>query len=278
MIKYPQVKILSPTLDMLGILDSYTSLRHKRSWQGVGEFELHTSQFLPDLFKIGNFIMLDNVHKNGIITSIKSSFNSGKRDTVITGTTLNGLASRRIVLPFSDDNLNRINGGYFCVPHKRSANDIIEPVPAETIIKEFAKNGFGFGDSSRAFPNLAFIVNRERGNKAVWMSRYEQLDTVLQAISEYCDIGWEIYPVFGDSPYLAFNILTGIDRSSGQNENSSVIISRDFYSASNITYSVDVSGYKNVAYSGGAGDNADRVVIAVTNENNMPTGYDRFRL
>ncbi len=259
MMKYPKLRILSPLLELLGVFDNYTSLRHKRSWQGVGEFEIHTSAIDPNLIKIGNLIMIDNVHKNGIITAVKSSFSGGKRDLTVTGTTLNGLAARRIVLPFANDNLNRLNGGYFCIPYKQKEDDAIEPLPAETIIKGFAKNGFGFGNSSRNFPNLAFEVDQGRGNKSVWMSRYEQLDSVLQAISEYCDMGWEVYPVLNNEPYLIFSVIPGVDRSSKQRENSRVIISREFGSAADITYTVDVSGYKNVAYAGGIGENADRV-------------------
>lgn len=275
---YPQVKVLSPELSLLGFINNYTSLRLKRSWQGVGDFEIHTPVLDPEIIKIGNIIMLDNARKNGIITGIKSSFSSNKLDITITGTTLNGLASRRIVLPFANDTLNHLNGGYFCCPHKTAADTVLTPIPAETIIKSFAKQGFGFGDQARNFSNLAFGVDRKRGNSSLWRSRYEQLDEVLQAISEYCDIGWEIYPVLGSNKYLLFNVIMGVDRSCSQSTNSRVIISKDFGSAADITYTVDVSGFKNVAYAGGVGEDADRTVVAVSNEVEMPTGYDRYEI
>lgn len=285
--KYPDIKILSQELDMLGVIDYYTSLRHKRSWQGIGDFEFHIPRFDPELIKIGNIIMLDNKYKNGIITGFKSSFNAGKRDIAVTGTTLDGLASRRIVLPFEDtdtSNLGTLNGGYFCCPHKTASDTKLEEVPIETVMKTFARRGLLYDDNKdgneddnkRAFPNLAFIAGGECGKKGMWISRYEQLDAVLQQISEYYDVGWEIFLVLSDVKYLAFRVVPGIDRSCSQSVNTRVIISKEFGSAADITYSVDVSGYKNVAYAGGAGDDADRTVLAVTNEEAMPSGYDRF--
>lgn len=278
----PKIQILSQDLDTLGIIDYYTSLRHKRSWQGVGDFEFHISEFDPELIKIGNLIMLDNRHSNGVITGFKSSFSAGKRDITVTGTTLDGLASQRIVPPFentSTNNLGTLNGGYYCYPYKTSSGtEPSEPVTAESVIKAFAKRGFGFnGDSSRKFPHLAFNSDFKRGADALWMCRYEQLDTVLQQISENYDIGWEIYLVFtAQNKYLAFDVIPGVDRSCSQSKNSRVIISKEFCSAADITYSVDVSGYKNVAYAGGAGEDADRTVLAVTSEETMPSGYNRF--
>lgn len=276
----PDIKIVSKELDMLGVIDYYSSLRHKRSWRGVGEFEFHISRFDPKLIKIGNIIMLDNKRKNGIITGFKGSFNSGKMDIAVTGTTLDGLSSRRIVLPFEDT----LNGGYYCYPYLTTAG--VQPsdaenntVSAETLIKAFARRGFDNGNEVRKFPNLSFIADhcQNAGKKANWMCRYEQLDNVLQEISEYCDIGWEVFPVFSESDkYLAFNVVPGVDRSCSQSINSSVIISKDFDSASDITYSVDVSGYKNIAYAAGKGENAERTVLPVTNDTATPSGYDRF--
>lgn len=274
----PYVKFLSQQLETIGVLANYTSLRFNQLWQGVGDFEIHTSEFDSECFKIGNIVMLDSAYKTGIITGVKSSLNGNKRDITITGTTLNGLASRRIVLPFSDDNLNHLNGGYFCCPYKTSADSTITPVPAETILKSFARQGFKAGGDSRQFPNLALVVDSGRGMESVWMSRYEQLDDVLQSIAEYCDMGWRIYPVFVDEPYLVFNVNPGVDRSCSQSENSRVIISPEFGSASEITYTTSDEGYKNVAYAGGVGEDADRVVLAVTNEDTMPTGYDRYEV
>lgn len=276
-VKCPNIQVLSQGLEMIGVIDYYTSLRHKRSWQGVGDFEFHVSQFDPELIKVGNIIMLENVHKNGIITGFKSSFNSAKRDITVTGTTLNGLASRRIVLPFADKELNGLNGGYFCYPHKTSSETVLKAVAAETLLKTFAMQGFGAGDADRSFPNLDFADSLERGEASMWMSRYEQLDSVLQQISEYYDIGWEIYPkLTSGKKTLLFDVVMGVNRTSGQSNNSRVIISREFGSATDVSYSVDVSGYKNVAYAGGKGEDASRAVLSVTNEKNIPTGYDRF--
>lgn len=259
--EYPSIKIIDKNMNLLSEIDLYTSLRFRRSWQGVGDFEIQLVGNDASL-SVGNIIVLGgNGHKAGIIRSVQYAVGANGIITTVTGQTLNGIASQRVVLPKNGD------GGYYSVP---TYSTDMQPVPAETIIKEYARsclhptqsdiaNG---SDAKRIIDNLIIAEDLKRGLPTVWQTRYECLSDVLCAISEYCDIGWEIYVDFAKKCFV-FDVCTGVDRSVNQTDNSTVIISREFDGANSITYTFDTGNHKNIAYCGGAGENEDRTIIKV---------------
>lgn len=272
-IQYPTIKILSQQLELLGITELYTSLRFARSWQSCGEFEIHVSDSaVRDILIPGNLIMLDNdVDRTGIINSVRITHDNGIV-TVIKGYHLNGITTRRIVLPYE----GKENGGYFCVPKILTLEDEVAPVAAETIFKTFVRAQFPLpeGNNPRAL-NLYIPPDQQRGLHTVWLSRYDQLSDILQDIGEYTDMGYRIYPDFDNNRFV-FDVVTGVDRTVGQSQNPYVIMSRDYESVTDIIYEEDVSSQKNVAYAGGAGEDYNRTVIAVTNEYETPIGLNRM--
>lgn len=261
--QYPTIKVLSPTVALLAEIDLYTSLRYKRSWQGIGDWELHCVGTY-DVLKPGNLIMLgNNGHKVGIIRAVQISASPNGVTTVASGVSLDGYVSQRIVLP--DD--NPASGGYFCYP---KPTDTLSPVAAETVLKAYV---------SSQRPICAVAPDQHRGSKTAWMSRYEQLDGVLQEISEYTDVGWEIYLDLTRKRCI-FEVIPGVDRSAKQTIQSRVIMSAEFESVDNVQYNIDLASHKNVAYAGGTGEGYDRTVIAVTSEAAMPqdTSPERYEV
>lgn len=278
--EWPVVKIMSPNKTFLGEIDLYTSIRFKRSWQGVGDFEIHVfaQEYNTSLFKIDNLIMLDeNVHCTGIIRKVDTAISKEGIEIVIQGQHLDGLLSQRVVIPYEGE----ANGGYFCVPKKTIASSVAEPVPTETIIKDFVRSQIPYKIGNNVNnPRSMFLriaIDMERGMKTVWMSRYDPLDEVLQGICEYTDMGYETVLCFekDDLTYYTFDIIEGVDRTEGQNTNSRVIMSLEFESIADIHYTMDATSYRNVAYAGGAGEDNNRTVLTVTNEKIMPSDYQR---
>lgn len=267
--EYPSIKILSQDLELLDEIDTYTSLRFKRSWQSYGEFEIHVIGYNPHL-QISNYVMLDNnVDKVGIIKSVNTISDTKGFETVIKGYHLNGIMTQRIVLPY-DDNANH---GYFCVP-KQIEGTVTEAISAETIIKTFIRACFPYDTSDPRSIGLYIPEDLHRGMYTVWLSRYEQLDEVLQKVCEYTDTGYRVYLDL-ENKRLACDLLEGVDRSSGQSENSRVVMSQDFESVNSLNWLIDTTKEKNVAYAGGVGEDENRLVLAVTNEREMPTGLNR---
>ena len=278
--KVPCIRILGKDLELLAEIDLYTSLLFTRSWQGVGEFEFHTAgNRFVDLLREGAYIMLDNDgHRCGIIRSVQLDSGENGISISVRGQTLDGLATQRYTIPPEETGEVKPNGGYDNVPMLTSTDDTPSPVSGETILKTYAArhliNSTGI-DPKRIFPLLTIADDLGRGGKTVWMSRYEQLDAVLQKASEYTDIGWEVYLDLKNKQ-LVFDVIPGVDRSVIQSKNSRVFFSTDFENITNLSYAHDVLNLRNLAYAGGVGEGAERTVLKVTNDASEPEGLDRF--
>ena len=79
-------------------------------------------------------------------------------------------------------------------------------------------------------------------------------------MGEDTDMGWGIH-LDPDGGNLVFDVLPGVDRTDQQSENSAVVFALEFESVASLTYLRDVSGHRNLAYAGGAGEGADRTVL-----------------
>ena len=271
--KIPAVRILDTDGNFLAEIDTYTSLYLKRSWQGVGEFQLVAPANAPGVseLKLYRYIMLDNDgHRAGIIRSLQYSEDERGAVISVNGVTLNGLAAQRITVPSND----AYNGGYDNIPSLSAEVTTPEPVAAETILKTYAARHLAQPEDPTRLIPMTVIPDQERGMKTVWMSRYERLDTVLQKAAEYCDMGWEIY--LDEAGSLCFDIIPGTDRSASQSQNNPVLFSLDFESIKSLDHSQDLSSYLNLGYAAGAGEGHDRTVMKVTNEQAEPAAFTRF--
>lgn len=268
-----EIKILDRDLSLLGVIDNYTALDFRRSWQGTGDFTLTVCGY-ERILDIGNIIMIGNdPYKAGVIRKVQPVSDEKGVITAISGQTLNGLTSQRTLIPQEN------NGGYFSVPLSGSQNG----ESAETIIKTMISSCLGSAAaqsrqlrSSGGSLMLHTASDRHRGIITEWGCRFTQLDEELQALCEYCDCGYEIYIDFANRRYVA-EYLPGTDRSvHNSGEVSRVILSKEFESVERIEYTADMTNCKNLAYCGGKGDGEDRTVISVTNGSDIPTGFDRY--
>lgn len=270
----PLITVIDRKFALQAQIDIYTSLLLNRKWQSVGDWQLvlPSSAKGADKLKKGNIILLgSDGHRSGYIEGINANESENGTVLTVTGKTLQGLASQRITLPDNDE----YNYGYDNVP-KLTGEDISPAaVPAETVLKTYAKRHMAEPDDpKRKFSALEIAEDLERGKETLWSSRLEKLSDVLQSISEYCDTGWEIYADLKKKK-LVFDMVEGVDRSYGQSENSRVIFSRDFDNILSSTYTDSLEGYRNLAYAGGAGEGADRTILKVTDEDSEPEDWDR---
>ena len=274
MINPPLITVIDRSFQLQAQIDIYTSLMLNRKWQGVGDFQLvlpfsaHGAEKLVE----GNIIMLGaDGHRSGYIEGVSTGENDSGVTLTVTGKTLQGLAAQRITLPDNDDH----NYGYDNVPKLTGAVTNPAPAAAETILKAYAERHLtNPSDSKRKIPDLVLADDLQRGRKTVWSSRLERLSDVLQAVCEYCDVGYEIYADLAGKRFV-FDIVTGTDRSFSQSANSRVIFSRGFDNILTCTYDNDVSPLRNLGYAGGAGEGKDRIILKVTPDTTEPEGWAR---
>ena len=244
------IRIMTPDFEPRGEIAVYNSLQLTHRHFGVGEFELHvhpnianSSQLEPDNI----LFMIDNPYQGWIIESVNRK--RGSDALVITGYSLKGLAKRRISVP----PLVGSNFGW-----DRIIND------AETVFKHYAAaNMTAPAQPGRLMPRVALAANLHRGLPSLaWQTRFEALDEVFRQIGEYADMGWDILPDFTNKLFV-FDVVPGRELQEGNPGNTRVTISVEMGVATVTEYSKNQTGWKNVAYTGGAGEDEGRLIQAV---------------
>lgn len=266
----PEIRVFSPDLVFLGEALGYTSAVYTRRWQSAGDFAitipldaLGAKHLRPE-----NIIMFDkDRHRTGIIESIEPS-ESDLSTVIVKGVSLSGMTTGRLTVPPDD----AANMGQDVVPRIITPGVFPPPVSAETVLKEYAYRHLK-ADPDRDDPFLDISPDLERGIKTRWLSRFEDLGEVLRSICEFCDIGYEIY-FDTNTKRLVFDVIEGIDRTV-KSGISPVIFSSKYGNVNNIKYTHSLSGYKNLGYVGGAGEDENRLIQLVWSGDTKPTGRMR---
>lgn len=244
------IRILNTNLQPDGEIDNYESLQFIRRWQKPGEFELHINinKAHTDKLVEDNLIMLGSKKKVGVIRHRENSFDekgNASDELIVKGTTLQGLIGRRITVPPTGQGYDRASG------------------PAEAIIKQYVYNNcVAPSDPKRVINALTVAPYQGRGKTTVWQTRFEPLETVLQDISEFCDVGWDItldIPNF----LMVFEVSEGRNLTAGQSILPPVTFSTDFENVKNQHYVNSALNYKNVGYAGGQGEEEERLIQIV---------------
>lgn len=250
------IRVLSPSLELLGEIDDYESLQFIRRFQKPGEFELHINlnKNLTEVLQEDNFIYL-SPRKVGVIRYKEISRNDDE-ELVIKGYTLQGILSRRITYP----------------PEGQAYDSI--KAPLETVMKHYViSNAISPEDSTRIIQNLVVGNDLGRGPTVSWDSRFKQLDEELTALSSDT-IGWDMY-IDLDSQSFIFEVIAGRNLTTNQTTLPPVIFSIDFDNIKNQTFVDSATGYKNTAYVGGQGEGVNRAIAEVGN--NL-TGLERIEV
>lgn len=248
------IRILSPTLDLEGEVDSYLSLSFCRSYHFPGEFQLVTNRKNVDRLNINQIIMLGaDKFKTGIIRHKEIKANEqGEEILTVKGFTLGTITKQRITIPPTDQ-----------------AYDIQE-ADAETVMKHYVQRNC-LDIPGMEFPNLSIAPNQNRGGAIKWQSRYKNLAEELESISRLSNIGWHIYLDLDLKTWI-FDVYNGRDFSASQNINPPVIFSPEFDNVKSQEYIDSLIGYGNYAIVAGQGEGTEREIAMAGSD---ATGLDR---
>lgn len=242
--------ILSLELELLGELADYKSLRIRRGFYEVGDFELT----LPLEHAMAGKIARDRIlcpvgapHKAMLIEEIVRD--EGADTLSVRGYTLSGLLRRRVCAP--------PDGGAESYGYDRITAD------AESLMRHYVENNVTAPQSSaRTMACVALETqNLHRGMADVpWSARFEQLDELLADIGAYCGAGYALVPDFARGK-LVFTFLPGRERTGA--DGSHVIFGVHMGNVSGTTLSEAAQQAKNAAIAGGAGEDENRLILAV---------------
>jgi hypothetical protein len=250
------IKILKDDLSFLTSIKAYSSFYFERNLTMPGEFQIVLGIKYAEYFKEDYYIYLSR--KKAFIIEIV--IEDEKKNTItVKGKDVKSILNRRITIPPTGQAYQTL-----------TAN-------GETLIKNLVNlNCINPVDASRVIPGLVMAANQNRGETALWNSRYKNLTKEAENIATLTGLGWTV-EVDQVNRQLIFDVVKGVDRSHGQSINSPVTFSKKFKNMKNALRSVNTGNYKNYAYVAGQGEGAAREVVTVTNGDDI-SGLKRREL
>ena len=253
--KITSIRFYNEQLEMIGEVRKHTSLIFVRRWNTYGEFEIHFDKNRPELFKDGNYIMLnDDPYKTGIIKYQKDdsdgySVNSFE-DITIKGYSLLYLLSSRNTEPPQENN------GYWVWNNK----------PIEDIMYDLVDNhAIHPKEKVRTIDFLTAKESKHRGGKLTFQSRFKNLADELNTLSVQSGLGVTVW-FDVDNKNFVFEVLEGIDRSYAIDNPDTYIFSKGKRNVAKRAFTHSSMEACTMAYVGGQGDGSEREIVKIGNE------------
>ncbi|MEV2580997.1 siphovirus ReqiPepy6 Gp37-like family protein [Paenibacillus larvae] len=254
------IRLIDTNFNLLGEVDTYTSLQWIRRWHTPGEVELHISPGMQNADKLQEDVILFKASRPEEAAIIKhreiSIGEDGAEELIVKGSMLASLIGRRITYP----------------PQGRAYDYINAPI--ETIIKQLVKhNCVSPADQKRIIPGLICAPDRGRGEKIQFQTRYKPLGEEIEKLSLMSQMGWEVSLDIENRRYV-FDMLTGRNLTADQDVRPPAIFSTAYDNIESQSYTNSAIGYKNIAVVGGQGEGEDRKIVTV----GTSTGLNRYEM
>lgn len=256
------LNIYTPDMQKVGIIADYESFIYSPSFYEVGAFEMYINinkQYTEEL-KLNNIIQIDDDKEKAMFITHRSLplNDSGKSGETlfIKGLTLDGLTTRRNIVPKINDSFMAIRG------------------TQEHILKQFVyQNMINAEDKRRNIQGLRLSSNKGLGKEDRWRGRFENLAEKLNEISLYSNLGWSIDFDSHNKEFI-FDVKPGVDRRLDNTERSPVIFELSFGNILSREYTEDITNSANAVYVGGPGELEEKLIQQVGSS----SGFERIEL
>lgn len=223
--------VYDKNLDIVGIIDSYTSAIWTLRYNAAGDFEIYIKS-TPEILKIcqiDNYVLRDSDNTAMIIKSIQQAESVENGDYItISGVSVENILSQRVVW------------------ERTTLSGRVEEC-ALTLINDSFINPIV---AARKIPNIKTTLKHLPAE--ITMTDFSN-QNVYDAVKTLCDIGKYGFRMIFDGEYFIFEIYSGTDHSKNQTTNDYIIFDTDNLAETIMTN--DNNTYKNVALVGGAGEN-----------------------
>lgn len=251
MVKNPiEIWFFNQELSFIGLAENYEALRYRQRWNTYGDFEFYLYENIPQV-QIDNLVVFDHDgRKSGIIKYIKVEKTGKVR---VKGYSLLWLLTKRITVPPAGEGYFTVRGNQEAIMRALVESNAISP---ENPRRSIAYLTLG---------NMASERSLGAGQVMTFQSRYAALDTEISSLSQSSGLG-----VFIDFDYrqgsLLFCVREGVDRSCDQEERPPVVFCKDYDTVISRTYEINDIDTKSCAYTGGQGEEADRIIYVLGDE------------
>ncbi|MFR6246258.1 MAG: siphovirus ReqiPepy6 Gp37-like family protein [Romboutsia timonensis] len=246
------IKVFNTKLDLIGIIDIFSSFRYKQKFYDIGEFELHIPFNIGDLeiLQKDNIIYV-NEQNSFIVDTRQIKLNQdGSEYIQVNGKSLLNILNRRII--------------YNQIVEKNNANEVVKRIVNENVI---APKNIKRKIENIAIGELADTLNID------YQNRYGNVLDEIIGISKTTDVSFYIL-LDHINKKLLLKSFSGTDRTINQNIISPCVFSRDYENVEEQEYVDSLNNYKNVTLVAGSGEGINRKVFEVGEHE----GLNRYEL
>lgn len=270
----PDIRVFNANFEMIDSISAevYQYWRYERHLRTADNFEFKINKNHPKSQSIlnGDALMLvyydGTTARAGIIEQVQCSMSeTGSSDEVVTVTGRSGGSfEHRLAVAGT-----AIGTGYDT-----------QTGAAETLLRHYvdvncinALDGAGDAASARVIPQLALSdTDGERGVTCTYSARYETIAEILETICNASGLGWEV-DFDRDSATFVFDVISGTDHS--EQSIDPIIFKLELNNLKTIDYQSSQIDTKTLAYVGGSGEDASRIVQEVYLTDDEPEGFAR---
>lgn len=240
--------ICDKSINQLGIVDIYSSLRWRRKYYSPGEVEIHCP--LTDenkvMMKRENIIRRKDRTEFAIINSVQ--IDNGNNEITVKGNMGSIILKNRVITP---------------------------TVSFSSAAVEMAMQNIVYSNCilNRPISNLALGSLKGYTATCSFQATYKNVLEVLESLGKSANLGFRMH-LDAENKKIIFDVYQGIDHSTAQSANPIVIFSEEFENLTSSQYTYNDTNYKNYAIVGGEGDESSRIIVEVDNTN----GEDRREL
>lgn len=245
--------ITNTKFELVGVIDSYTSLIWTERYNDCGDFEIMISANNKniDILQNGYYIKRTDTDRVGIIETKTTQTSEESGDYIIvSGRMLESILDRRIVWQQTT-----LNG---------SIN--------ECVMRLLVENAISPSENARRIPNFTFFAQEEFEGKVEMQLTGDSLLTAVLDICKMFSLGFKV--ILSTTNVITACLYKGVDRSYQQTENSYVEFSPDFDNLISSNFMTSSQNYRNVALVAGEGEGLDRRTSSV----GTAEGMDRYEL
>ena len=239
------VRIYTPEMELVGIVESQTSLLWTRRYQEAGEFQLNCP-ITPNNVKLvhrGNLVWVQGKKEAGVIESISRRESATENRMIIKGAFLETYMSRRLIRPFYS-----------------ASNKLVEVAMQEIL------------SLAEPIPNVRLGALKGFTDKISFQATYKNLLTYETKLATSAGLGFRFIPNFVEKT-ITFDVYKGVDRTMAQSDNHRVIFSDAYNNIDKAMFDENDMVYKNICYVGGRGEGSERKFVIAGDD--TLTGLER---
>jgi hypothetical protein len=257
----PSLRILSSELELVADLDRYAELYYTRALSEPGDFafSLPIEADTEGAVAEGNLLLIGNDGRRiGIIEEVeKKALDKGSEWLIARGHEAKAIFARRIILP------------------PAGAARIDMDAPAETVMKALVEGQCGPSAApERQFPGLDIAPDLGQGCWYSLSSGYASLLSELGSIAKASGLGFSLSFDPGEKR-LVFELIEGLDRSAGQNEQPRALFASEYDTLSEARLIQGYGRHASILCVLGA-RLAEGRPVALAFDGTEPEGFGRF--